>query len=639
MGKSFKAKFIFILALVFVCFSQNNCLAVDNLVNKKHSLIGKSLSEIVSGKDIYSDIKDLPIVKLDTALNKLFNTAEQGVSYASDFAKSTGFKVKENKIWVLIIAKPDQWEEARSILLKAGAEGLKTSMRRKRRLRCWLPITSLATVAANDAVSYLRRPSRPIANQQASNQQYASGVANAYANRTSEALAAMGVSDWHDKDHKGQGIKVGVIDAGFLGYTALKGTALPSTITVKNFVEGEGIGAVDGTNLHGTACAEVIHDIAPLSELYLVKIDDLDDVEEAVDWLINQQVDVVSVSLGFNNADAGDGETPAGLFAEEITRARNNGLLFVASAGNYRRFHWGGTFNPLQGYWGSSRMTFHIWGDTLGYINCIGSGGTNFPYDCDQIISGVNPQVYFRWAGDWDEGAGAIDYDLYLVRWDSTRSTWVIVAESFNYQRDGAFPPTEEIIDYITTGEDTYYGVFVDWWGHGEETSVNLDLFVTITQYDGRLRHYKTERSLSGGLAEATAAVAVTAVNVAPPYAQEYYSGEGPRNGLGGTAGPATAQKPDLAGYANVSTVSYGTANFGGTSAATPHVAGAVALILENYDFSSFTKVVNYLHSRAKPLGDPGWDTIYGHGRVHMGSPDDTQNDHAIEAILMLLIN
>ena len=282
-------------------------------------------------------------------------------------------------------------------------------------------------------------------------------------------------------------------------------------------------------------------------------------------------------------------------------------------------------------------MTFHIWGDTLGHINCFGSGGTNFPYDCDQISSGVELSIYSRWAGDWGEGAGAIDYDLYLARWDSNRSDWVIVAESYNFQRDGGHPPTEDIIDYTTTGEATYYGVIVDWWGHGEETSVNLDLFTS--GYGGTLRHFQTQRSLVGGLAEATAAVAVTAVNVAPPYAQEYYSSEGPRNGLGGTAEPATVQKPDLAGYANVSTVSYGAGGFNGTSAATPHVAGAVALILGNYDFSSFTKVVNYLHSRAKPLGDPGWDTIYGHGRVHMGSPDDTQRDIAIEAILMLLIN
>ncbi|MBW2116164.1 MAG: hypothetical protein JRH04_15370 [Deltaproteobacteria bacterium] len=43
------------------------------------------------------------------------------------------------------------------------------------------------------------------------------------------------------------------------------------------------------------------------------------------------------------------------------------------------------------------------------------------------------------------------------------------------------------------------------------------------------------------------------------------------------------------------------------------------------------------MQRRAKDLGDPGWDTIYGYGRVHVGDPYD-RAAQAIEAIMLLLI-
>ncbi len=64
---------------------------------------------------------------------------------------------------------------------------------------------------------------------------------------------------------------------------------------------------LDGTTEHGTACAEVIHDIAPGAALYLAKVGTDLDLAEAVGWLIGQQVDIISTSLGLYNATPGDG--------------------------------------------------------------------------------------------------------------------------------------------------------------------------------------------------------------------------------------------------------------------------------------------------------------------------------------------
>jgi hypothetical protein len=66
-------------------------------------------------------------------------------------------------------------------------------------------------------------------------------------------------------------------------------------------------------------------------------------------------------------------------------------------------------------------------------------------------------------------------------------------------------------------------------------------------------------------------------------------------------------------------------------------VAGAVALVMGDYPNFSLTQIEKYLQKRAKDLGDAGWDTIYGYGRVHMGDPYQ-RAAQAIEAIMFLLL-
>jgi subtilisin family serine protease len=53
-----------------------------------------------------------------------------------------------------------------------------------------------------------------------------------------------------------------------------------------------------------------------------------------------------------------------------------------------------------------------------------------------------------------------------------------------------------------------------------------------------------------------------------------------------------------------------------GTSMACPHVAGTVALILEDFPSMTVAQVRTLLQNTAEDLGDPGWDSLYGHGLV-----------------------
>ena len=64
-----------------------------------------------------------------------------------------------------------------------------------------------------------------------------------------------------------------------------------------------------------------------------------------------------------------------------------------------------------------------------------------------------------------------------------------------------------------------------------------------------------------------------------------------------------------------------------GTSIATPHVAGAAALILSQNPGLSAQEVSEILFSSATDLGAPGVDPVYGHGLLNVGAALSAQGD------------
>ncbi|MHC4214162.1 MAG: S8 family serine peptidase, partial [Planctomycetota bacterium] len=55
-----------------------------------------------------------------------------------------------------------------------------------------------------------------------------------------------------------------------------------------------------------------------------------------------------------------------------------------------------------------------------------------------------------------------------------------------------------------------------------------------------------------------------------------------------------------------------------GTSMATPHVAGAAALLLEENPYLTATQIKTVLEENADDFGTPGWDNVFGWGRVNL---------------------
>lgn len=102
------------------------------------------------------------------------------------------------------------------------------------------------------------------------------------------------------------------------------------------------------------------------------------------------------------------------------------------------------------------------------------------------------------------------------------------------------------------------------------------------------------------------------------PHAQQPFFWDYPYGGFGG--GMQGLVKPDVVTYTNVQTTKNGGlyGSFGGTSAATPHLGGALALLHSANPHAQPRHVAQVLQVSAEDLGPPGKDNQYGAGKVQV---------------------
>jgi hypothetical protein len=516
--------------------------------------------------------------KLGSALNQLVEArSSAGLAKAQAFAEAHAMILKGDRVQVELIVVQDV---AISDLITAiEAVGGEYQGHYQTLVQAIVPIKALESLAQRPDVRLIRDPIRAAPLE--------SGLVGAV---NTEGLGPSNGSYWHTRGFTGVSVKIAVVDIGFENYTSLLGSDLPASVVARDYT-GTGMGG----DTHGTACAEIVHDMAPSAALYLSKIDTPVELADAVNDLISNDVDIISMSLGWPLDGPGDG---TGYLADIVSNARANGILFVTAAGNDAEMHWSGSFSND----GNGR---HLWASGQN-INYFGPGHTS---SCYVIPAGYPILVALRW-DDWT--AVNQDYDLELYRW--TGSSWSFVTGSYNDQA-GSYPTPEEIVATYAPYTACYGVVVVR---HSATRNVCLSLTAPVAHLD----EWVPARSLRFP-ADSPAAMAVGAVDVIPPYDLESYSSQGPTFGSGGTcSGGAT--KPDIAGYTNVSTVSYGVGEFNGTSAATPHVAGGAALVKQAFPNYSVSQLQNYLESQAIDLGASGTDNLYGSGRLYLADPPNS---------------
>jgi subtilisin family serine protease len=521
-----------------------------------------------------------PHPRLDDALAEL--AAQPAGERAADAPTTDGLTMQDGRVQARLVVAADGQDAARAAVVAAGGE---VTGALDGALQVWLPPATLTAVADSPGVAYLGAPD------------YAQLAA---ADAVSEGVARAEATAWHVAGLRGQGVRIAIIDGGFQGYTAKLGSELPANVVVKNFVDGQPDAEVDATTPHGTACAEIVYDMAPSAQLYLIKIATDVDLDQAVSYAIAQNVDVISTSLTFLNITPGDG---TGRFAAMADRARAAGILWTTAAGNYRETHWSGTSTD------GDNDNLHEYAPGV-EVNVFGPGNGS----AYQIPAGVVLSPALRW-DDWTEVRQ--DFRLLLLRYNG--ATFDIVASANNPQTGLPGQRPTERLNYITTGGAAIYGVAI------QRISGARPVFLNLLTPNRELDRRVTAMSL-GDLADVPGVLTVGAVTINMPFPAADYSSEGPTTGPGGTA-DGGQRKPDIAAFAGVSTASYGTRAFSGTSAATPHVAGAAALISNRHPTFGPDAIRFHLEEMAVDQGPACADTRYGFGRLLLQLPRQPAGD------------
>ncbi|MBI3969634.1 MAG: fibronectin type III domain-containing protein, partial [Chloroflexi bacterium] len=386
--------------------------------------------------------------------------------------------------------------------------------------------------------------------------------------------AATNASAWHAAGLTGTGVKIAVIDGDFAGYTDriargdLPASLIPMDLTGGNFVAGDG---------HGTAVAEIVHEMAPDAQLFLVNIDTTTQLGAAKDCLAAKGVSVINHSVGWLYHGPGDG---TGAVNEIVNDAVAKGILWVNSAGNAAQMHWAGNWTD---------------GDGDRFLEF----SSGFETQAVTLIAGESITVGLRWNDAW--GTACNDYDLYLL--DATLNTSAPVASSIDDQTTCSADPVE-VFQYRPAVSGTYYLIVHRWQADG------LASFDLIT-FGHNLQYRVSANSLLHPADNASSGmISVGAVNWQSPTSVESFSSRGPT-----TDGRV---KPDLSAFDGVSNATFNT--FYGTSASSPYVAGAATLAMGRYPSLTPAQLKTYLQGRSIDLGETGADNVFGTGRLSLGS-------------------
>ncbi|OQY17582.1 MAG: hypothetical protein B6I35_14420, partial [Anaerolineaceae bacterium 4572_32.2] len=72
-----------------------------------------------------------------------------------------------------------------------------------------------------------------------------------------EGVSIIDADEWHQAGFTGAGLRIGILDLGFKGYQDLLGVELPDDAVLETF------GWYDEDEVHGAACSEIVHEVAP----------------------------------------------------------------------------------------------------------------------------------------------------------------------------------------------------------------------------------------------------------------------------------------------------------------------------------------------------------------------------------------
>jgi hypothetical protein len=376
---------------------------------------------------------------------------------------------------------------------------------------------------------------------------------------TSEGVETTGAERMHCLGIDGAGVDVAIVDT-FGDYDRSRQAGELATVVAP---------PRPASDPHGTQCAEIVSDMAPGVSLHLEHSEGIADLLAFVESLEQRHIDVMSHSVSYFGYGFGDG---TGVLCDAAAAAARAGTAWVNSAGN-------------DGSWNVYRSDFKDddgdgWHEFERFVEV-----TDFMFSED-MVAGVPVWVRLDWNA---YPTTDIDLDLYVRRWDG--SGWVDLASSTNVQA-GAEPPFEAVQWTSDGGGPAAVAVL-----RRDEGTAPIDLRIVadLAIMDG---------SPEGSIGDPASCPDVLAVGASWEDAAQDYSARGPT--FDGRV------KPDLVAPTRVTTSA---GSFGGTSAAAPHVAGAIALTMQGRGVTAPEAAALLLAEAADaqhpvPSNETGWGRL-----------------------------
>jgi subtilisin family serine protease len=393
-----------------------------------------------------------------------------------------------------------------------------------------------------------------------------------------QGVAKTGAGDMQAMGNSGAGVKMGIIDLGFVSLdSAIASGDLPSNMVTTDYT---GIGLQTEYD-HGTNVAEIAHQMAPGATLYLAKIATETQLSQALTDMAAAGVKVINHSVAWFGAAFYDGTGPICNIANS---ASGLGILWMNAMGNSRAAHYLGTFTDANA---DLRHEF--------------APGQN--YNTISLTANSPVSLILNWNA---YPTTTTDYNLYLFS-GNPDSGGVLVASSTARQSGTISSQPLEQINYTPTISGTYYIVVK------KAKSSTPNLRFTLFSTGPELGIFTAASSILQP-ADCVNVVGVGAVNLSE--SAEWFSSEGPT-----TDGRA---KPEISAPDGTQT-SLSSA-FYGTSGSSPHATGAATLLLAKNLSMTPVQLRAALVAAVKDVGATGYDYRTGSGRISLDADGDGLN-------------